>query len=593
MSEKPLKVSVRILIMILCIAIAITLLSGIGTAQDAKETLRVGVFREIESLNPLVAYSAPAYEVLQLNYNLLITWDQNLQPVPNLAKDWSSNEEGTEWTFYLEEGVKWHDGKPFTSEDVKFTIEYIRDNQLSYFYEYVAPIVNIQVPDENTIILSLEEPLSWMPQLWVPILPKHIWEEIDPEEASTTFENSNPIGTGPFQVVEHKKGQYTRLVANPDYFKGTPQIDEVVFMVYGNASTAVEALKLGEVDILTELPAAQFSSLEGKENIVTLDSKSPAFVELAINCWTDPSSNGNPLLTDKNIRVAMDYAVDREHLINAVLFGYGEVGSTLVPPMYEYWHYQLKPEEKREFNLEKAALILEEAGYVDSDGDGIREAPSGELLDFNLLVRSEASDDVSMARIIAEWFKEIGIKVNIEVLDSGVLTDRIYDNGDYDMFIWGYYMDVDPTSILRIMTTNQILSWNDSFYSNPEYDELFELQERQINWEERQQTVHKMQKIIYEDAPYIIICYGPELQAYRTDRFEGWVQTPEGGSVIITHSMKTYEELRPIARDSADVDTADVADSSADKGGSSATVWVILIIAIAIVAFFMTKRKKS
>ncbi|KUO51074.1 MAG: hypothetical protein APF76_16395 [Desulfitibacter sp. BRH_c19] len=583
---------VQVLVIILCFAVGFTFFSDVSRAQDdTKETLRIGVFREIESLNPLIAYSAPAYEVLQLNYNLLVTWDQDLQPVPNLAKDWSSNEDGTQWTLYLEEGVSWHDGEPFTSEDVKFTFEYLRDNGLSYFYEYVAPVIDIETPDENTIVLKFEEASAWMPQLWVPILPKHIWEGIDPEEAETTYENSNPIGTGPFQVVEHKKGQFTRMAANKDYFKGAPEIDEVVITVYGNASTAAEALKLGEVDVLTEIPAAQFRSLEGEPDIVTLDSKSPSFVELAINSWTDSESKGNPLLADKNIRVAMDYAVDREHLIDAVLFGYGEVGSTLVPPMYEYWHYSLDPQEKREFNLDKAREVLEEAGYTDVDGDGIRQSTAGELLDFDLLLRSESPEEVRMGRIIAEWFNDIGINVNIEVVDSGVLTDRIYDNGDYDMFIWGYYMDVDPTSILRIMTTDQILSWNDSFFSNSEYDRLFALQEKQIDWEERQQTVYEMQRIVYEEAPYIIIAYGPELQAYRTDRFEGWVRTPTEGSIVFTHSMKTYENLTPIAQEP--VVEADVAGSDDSSSGGSPALWLIGIVVIGAVVFSLRKGKKS
>jgi peptide/nickel transport system substrate-binding protein len=363
--------------------------NGSAQAEGAENNvLRVGVFNEIETINPLVAYSTSSYEIMRLNYNLLITWDENLNPIPELAKDWTVSEDGKEWTFHLQEGVKWHDGQPFTAADVKFTFEYIRDNAIGYFYDYVSKMTDIQTPDEHTVVIVTEQPLSWMPQIWIPILPKHIWENIDPAEASSTYPNDEAIGTGPFTMGEYKKGEYCRLVANPDYFKGAPKIDEVVFKIFANENTAAEALKLGEVDILTKMSAVPFKSLEGQENIKTLYSNSAGFTEIVINHWDDPKSKANPLLKDKNIRKAMSYAIDRQYLIDAVTFGYGEVGTTLVPPMFKFWHYEPTPEEMYNFDLKKAKQILEDAGYKDVDGDGVREAADGSPLDFRLTLRS-------------------------------------------------------------------------------------------------------------------------------------------------------------------------------------------------------------
>lgn len=366
------------------ILVAAIILAGsilpLGAAQaegEEKSVLRVGIFNEMESLNPLVAYSTSSYEFMRLNYNLLISWDQNLNPIPELAKDWTMSEDGKEWTFHLQEGVKWQDGQPFTSADVKFTFEYIRDNQIGYFYDYVSKMTNIQTPDEHTVVITLEQPFSWMPQIWVPILPKHIWEKIDPAEASSTFANDQPVGTGAFQVVEYKKGEYTRMAANKEYFKGAPHIDEVIFILYGNESTAAEALKLGEVDLLTKMSAVPYKSLEGQPNIQTLYSESAGFTEMVINHWADPKSKANPLLRDKNIRKAMSYAIDRKYLIDAVTSGLGEVGTTLVPPMFKFWHYEPTAEEMHTFDLEKAKKILNDAGYKDGDGDGIRESAEG------------------------------------------------------------------------------------------------------------------------------------------------------------------------------------------------------------------------
>jgi peptide/nickel transport system substrate-binding protein len=554
--------------------------SPTAEAQD-KHVLKIGILREVESLNPMVVWSVQAYEVMHLNYSLLITWDEDLNTVPNLAKAWSHNEDGTVWTFNLEEGVKWHDGEPFTSEDVKFTFEYMRDNELGYFTDYVDPITEIDTPDVNTVVLTFEEAQSWMPNMWVPIVPKHIWEEVDPEEAGSTYENLNAVGTGPFQTVEYRKGEFLRMAANPDYFKGAPQIDEIIFVNYANAPVMAEALKLGEVDIITEVPGAQFKSLLDVEGIVALEATSPSFSELAMNVWDDPDSGGNPLLLDRNVRIAIEHAINRQHMIDAISFGYGEPGTTLVPPIYDFWHLKLPAAEIREFNPEKARQILEDAGYKD-DGSGVRKSAAGEPLAFSLILRSESPESVSRGTLIKEWLTDIGMDITIEVLDDGALTDRIYDNADFDMFTWGWYVDVDPASILRIMTTDQIFWWNDCFYSNPKYDALYSLQQTQLDPAERRATVLEMQRIIYEDAPYVILVYDPELQAYRSDKFEGWVRTPDDGAVIFTHSIKTYENLRPV--------TGGTPLPSEERG--TVLPWLLGAAAV-VLGFFLARRKKQ
>ncbi len=574
---------------IICLGALLTCLIYPFSQTDADETgsggiLKIGVFNEIEGLNPFTIYSSSAYEVMRLNYNLLVTVDESVEPAPDLAESWSSNPEGTVWTFNLRQDVKWQDGEAFTAADVKFTFEYIRDNELGYFYDSVVNMEDISTPDEHTVVITFSAPAAYMPQFVVPIVPKHIWQDIDPNEANSTFANDNPIGTGPFKVVEFKKGEFTRMEVNKDYFKGAPAIDGVIFIIFANASTAAEALKLGEVDIVTKMPAAQFKALQDQEGIVTIDGSSPGFTEMAINSWSDPASKGNPLLKDKNIRQAMACAVDKQYLLDAANLGYGELGSTIVPPTYKFWHYEPTGSEVFNFDLERAAKILDDAGYVDSNGDGIRESAAGEKLDFRLTLRSEDPSQIKCGRLIAEWFKEIGIGTTIDVVDSGTLTDRIYDNGDYDMFIWTYYMDPDPSSILRVMTSGQILSWNDSFYSNAEFDALFLEQEQQIDRDQRKQTIDEMQKMVYEDCPYIVLFYGPELEAYRTDKFAGWTATPDDSVTIMTHNILTYENMQP----------ADMApQGTGSKGGGSIIWWIVGIIVVAGGAFVVLKKRKK
>lgn len=521
-------------------------LSGCAPAKTEGHILRIGFLREIEGLNPMTVWSYQAYEVMNLNYNKLVSWDENMDPVPDLARDWDVSDDGLSWTFHLEEGVKWQDGEPFTAEDVKFTFEYIRDNEMGYLIDYVADMKDIEAADEHTVVISFDDPVAWMPNILVPILPKHLWEDIDPEEADSDYENAEPVGTGPFQVVEHVTGEYTRMAANKDYFKGAPKIDEVIFQTFANADLMVEALKRGDIDVITNCPGAQFKALqeEAPANIVLHDAMTPSFNEVAINVWDDPASKGNPLLRDQRIRAAMEHAIDRDKIIEMAYFGYGERGTTLCPPIYDFWHLKLGPEEFRSFDLEKSKQILEEAGYK-AGADGIRVSSEGKPLSFNVYVRGESPDGQKAAKLMKEWFKEAGIDLKVETIDEGMLTDKIME-GDFDLFLWGWFVDVDPSSILKIMTSDEIQSWNDSFYSNPEYDEIEGREQYVMDPHERQQLIFELQRIVYRDAPYIIISYDPELQAYRTDRFKGWIQNPAGGPVVFTNTIETYEKLEPV-----------------------------------------------
>jgi peptide/nickel transport system substrate-binding protein len=524
-------------------------LTGCGEeeGQDEMNILRIGYMREIESLNPHVIWSVQAYEVMNLNYSYLMSWDDELNVIPELAVSWEVDETGTEWIFNLQEGVTWQDGEPFTAEDVKFTFEYIRDNEMGYFYDKVKEFTEIEVVDDLTVTIKTEVPIAWMPQIMVPIMPAHVWSEIEPEDAGGDFPNDNPIGTGPFQVIEHRKGEFTRMAANKEFFKGAPALDEVIIIIYANTDLMVEALKQGELDVIADVPTAQFKALEeaNVENVMVLNAESPSLSELAFNVWQDPESLGNPLLLDRNIRIAIEYALDRQEMIDVAAMGYGEVGSTLIPPVFDFWHLDLG-DDFRAYNPQMAVDILDEAGYT-LGADGVRVSPAGDPLDFTLLVRSESPDTQKMAGMIKDMLAEVGIAITVSVIDEGTLTDRIYES-DFDMFIWGWFCDVDPTPMLSYMTSDEIMNWNDAFYSNPVYDELYLQQQRALDRDERQKLIHEMQRIFYEDAAYVILSYTPELQAYRTDLYEGWVRNPKRGAVVFTNVIDTYEQLRPIGQ---------------------------------------------
>ena len=594
--------SKKMIVIILSMVMMLSMLqtSAFGTESQEPNAMRIGVTVEIDSLSPMISYSQIGYEVFMLMYDSLVKLDENLEPAPNLAKNWSTNDDGTEWTFELEEGVKWHDGEDFTSEDVKFTYEMLLENQLGMYAGYLGGITEIETPDENTVVIKTEKPKANMLLNATPILPKHIWENVSAEELQT-WPNENPVGTGPFKFDELNSGQFLKLVANDDYFGGRPAIDELIFVLYANTDTMAQSIRIGEIDAATNFSTSQLSSLESEEGIDAISAVVLGFTELSFNAWDDPSSNANPLLKDFTIRHAIEYTIDKQQILDLVYDGQGSPGTTLIPPE-GFYHYEPTDEELRDYDIEKANEILDEAGYVDNDGDGIREDSEGNPLEFTLTLRADNSEEVKAGQMIAGSAADAGIKINTETVDDGVLIDKIY-SGDFDMFIWGWGTDLDPTTILNVMTTEQIGSMSDSNYSNEEYDRLFKEQQTIMDPEERQEVVWEMQKILYEEAPYIILFYDNSLQAVNTEKWTGWERIPEEGGYFFNLTNYNYLNVEPKAdetseggeTDSEGTDTTDEPAEPEDTGeGSTNTMlYVVGAAVIAAVAYAVTKMKKN
>lgn len=500
----------------------------------------------------------------------------------NLAETWDLSGDQLTWTFKLREGVKWHDGEPLTSEDVKLTYEYMLESGLGMYCDFVTGIESIECPDEHTVVIKTEKPKANMLMNPAPILPMHIWKDVPIDELET-WPNDNPIGTGPFKFTEFKQGEYIKLTANDDYFLGRPKIDEVVFILYANKDTMVQSLKIGELDVALNINPNQVEPLKQEENINVISADALGFTELSFNCWTDPASKGNKLILDKRVRQSFEWAMDKQQLLEVAYAGQGSPGTTLVPPD-GFWHYEPSADELRDYNVDKAKELLESAGYTDKDGDGIREDSEGNKLSFVFLLRAENAEEVKLGQMIAGMVKEVGIELKIETVDDGVLMDRIVD-GDFDMFIWGWGSDVDPTTILGIMASDQIGNLNDCNYSNPEFDQMLEEQATIMDENERQLAVWEMQRIIYEDAPYVILFYDNSLQAVRTDKWTGWKQIPEDGPYFFNLTNYNYLNIEPVAAQEPAAAEKDVAISP--------TTIVLIIVVLAIVISQVKKKKKA
>ena len=263
-----------------------------------------------------------------------------------------------------------------------------------------------------------------------------------PKEAENTYENSPPIvGSGPFQTVEWSKGKYIRMVANKDYWGGAPKVDELLFENYKSPDTMTADLKQGAIDAAVELPQAQFPSLESSAGVTGLKGTHWRFNELGFNCYDSPNSMGNPVLLDTKFRQALNWAIDRQKIVDVAFFGQADVGSTLIVP-YSPYHWEPAADQAYKYDPEQTKTQLDLAGYQDKNGDGFRETKDGKPLSLELLATTDSPESQSAGKLIAGWFKGVALKIDYKVVDPGVLLDEQYNyEGDtyapsHDMYIW-------------------------------------------------------------------------------------------------------------------------------------------------------------
>ena len=280
----------RILLFTVLALMAAGLVWGLATAlgdssspapSSGNVVLRVGWAASPQTLNPLKQSLICEYEITHLNYDYLVGVDAaTYQPKPELATAWKQSADGLTWTFTIRQGVKWQDGVPFTAADVAFTYNYIIKNNLTDFTMFTGGIKDVTAPNATTAVFHLSKPWALMLRMYIPILPEHIWAKIPAAKAESTFLNSKPIGTGPFQVTSFTPGQTVVMKANKNYWRGAPKVDEVVFESYVNANTIAQDLKSGAIDVAWGLPEASFQQLEHAAGVTTVNGMAKGFEEL-------------------------------------------------------------------------------------------------------------------------------------------------------------------------------------------------------------------------------------------------------------------------------------------------------------------------
>ncbi|HNE03787.1 MAG TPA: ABC transporter substrate-binding protein [Anaerolineales bacterium] len=512
--------------------LALVLSACTGGAANQPAIARVGWAGSPDTLNPGMAILTEAYTMFELVYDSM--YDLNLDGSfkLSLAESATVSDDGIVWTFKIRDGIKWHDGQPLTAEDIAWTYNLYKDTpEYPYLNGYYTTYFDtIEATDNNEVVLTLTEAIPNIESqlVFLYILPKHIWENVDKLE----YTNTEMIGSGPFKMTEYVQNEFVHLTANKDYFGGAPKIDEVIFQTFENQDALVQAIKTGQVDMITEMPNTAAESLKSEKDIelVVGAPLAPGVTDIIFN-QVDPENcpaegglcTGHPALRDRNVRLALAHATDKQNLIDVILLGLGKPGLTLIPDGLGVWYNDSITDY--EFDVAKANQILDDAGYIDADGDGIRDMPDGSRpLTFRLNWPSDSIPAPRMAELLAEMWGKVGISLEPQAVDPDALTAQCCPAFDFDIMIWGWASDPDPSSLLYVYTSEGIPTGSsETGYSNPEYDALYAKQQVELNFDARKQLVWDMQKIVHDDVVYIIPFYDANVQAYRTDRFTGWI----------------------------------------------------------------------
>jgi peptide/nickel transport system substrate-binding protein len=572
-------------------ALGVTASPVAATAVEEDLVFRVGVLQDVDNLNPFKGITAAAYETWALMYDTLTGYAaEDFSPVPRLAESWEQSEDGLTWTYQVREGVTFHDGEPLTADDVAYTFNRVMDGQLEQtnYGSYVQQIESVEATDDTTVVMTLKNPTPLMERLAIPILPEHIWSEIDDEDVRqyTNEPDADPpggVGSGPFILTEAREGQFYRFEANPDYWAGAPNIAGVEYRLYRNADAMVQALKNGEIDFADDLDANIFAALEGTEDIEARSSVYYGFNYLTFNggaALTDgtPIGTGHPSLKDPQVRLAIHYAVDKEALVDRTLDGRGSPGTTVIPPLYPE---HAEPEDPVTYDVDEANRILDEAGYA-RGADGTMPDGSDPLV-YQLYARQNSETSQTTIKFLQSWLEAIGIDSNAETVSEGRLYE-IAGEGTFDMYEWGWVVEPDPDYQLSTFTCRQFsyddngtiyAGLNDSFYCNEEYDDLYEQQATETDREARTEIVKQMQLMAYDANAYIVTQYYDYLQAYRTDRFTGFVPQPEpDGAILFQYGTYSYLNIEPVTEATSGVAADDSSNAVLIAGVAGAVVLV-------------------
>lgn len=501
----------------LLVLVAIVILAAANPGMVAAKTLtfaQSGGITSLETVGMQPRDYPAGYEAAFAIYNGLIKFNDDLEFEPDLATEWWVEDDGVAWTFILREGVQFHDGTPFNSEAVVSAYNGMINPEVNIgAYTLWAPIKEIIALDDFRVQITTHEPYGGLLNVLAhgsAGIPSPAAVEKYGEDYSL-----NPVGTGPYKVKEFDPGTRLTLVRNEDYFGGYPDLSEVNFRRVSDPSARIAALQSGQVDVIDAVPVEMVDMLLNTPNVDVIIRPGLQIFGLALNLE-------NEFLQDQNVRQAMNYAVNKEAIVNVLFRGKSTIlTSPLAPNTTGYNNVG-----SYEYDVEKAKGLLSDSGWVlNSQGVLVKD---GKTLSLTLRTPEGAyPNDVLVAEVLQDQLKALGMDVEIEKVERATFWDGLKvpaDKATYDMVIWGYNPSHADGHIQleALFGTNPSRDanppqWNYIWYSNEKVDELLADAKRSIDLEQRTQILGEAQQIIWEEAPYLWLYVNSIITAKRSD----------------------------------------------------------------------------
>ncbi|HKW59341.1 MAG TPA: ABC transporter substrate-binding protein [Candidatus Dormibacteraeota bacterium] len=503
-----------------------------------------GNFSDIRTLNSMLSSDTASNQVIGLMFDGLLNYKKNGDLIPQLAQDLPKiSSDGLTYTFKLRSGLKWSDGQNVTSDDVKFTYALAYDPQ----YKAVSSprrgdlskyIQSIDTPDPQTVVITTT-------QVYAPflashglygILPKHVLGSLDAKAINTADFNTAPtVSNGAFKFVRWDKGQQVTLARNDSYWAGAPYLDQWIYKVLPDSVAVTNQLKTGEIDIGPVDPG-QFDNLKTTDSVVMGEFAVPTFTFYAYNL--NPDTNAGKLFTDKAVRQALLFALDRQKIVSAVFFGHGSVANSVEPPTS--WAYKDKPKVLYNFDKSKAEQLLDGAGWS-KGADGIR-AKGALKLKFTMITNAGNKQRESMLQIMQQSWKDIGVEATPSLIQFPQLVSQIVSIRTFDMFLVGFNWSADPDEAPLYHSRNAGPGgFNGADFKNDQVDQILDQALGTVDKNKRKNLYGQFQDIMSDEVPSPVILfnsgiYGVNKRVQGTDfgSFNQFAQRPWNHSVWVT-----------------------------------------------------------
>jgi len=451
------------------------------------------------TLNPITATDVYASRVNDYIYETLVKRDERtLKLVPQLATHWDISEDHLRYRFYLRKGVKWHDGHPFTAHDVVFSFERIRDPKVdaAHLRNYYQDIINVKALDDYTVEFFYRRPYFLALEFCggIPIVPAHLFKPGDDFNAHPI--GRHPIGTGPYRFAKWETGKEIVLVRNDDYWGNKPYLKKIVFKFITDSTVALQVLKQGGLDLMGLRPIQWVYQTRGKRFRAHFRKLSYYLPQYSYIGW----NMRKPWFRDRRVRQAMTMLIDRKTILEKLLFG---LGTIVTGPFYVNSPDYDRSVRPYPYDPNRAVQLLEEAGWVDHDGDGIRDK-DGMPFRFEFLISAGSRFAEQLATILQESLRDVGIEMRIRKLEWATFIQKIQSR-DFDACTLGWSLgwESDPYQVWHSSQADK--GSNFVGFVNNEADRIIEEARREFDAEKRHALYHRFHEIVHYEQPYTFL----------------------------------------------------------------------------------------